>query len=210
MPLTPAQLAALKANIAANTAQVGGVAINALPQTPDNAFAVAAWYNLEAAGPFVVWRDLPMEDVLNLVTFANMTPLDAVPSVTSLPANPTAAQNATYNNQVAALHIWNGRANLCQSKQFNLQNLTLGRSTAPMRRSVYRAGLQDCLTNIPSGAAGATLAANWVGVRDGAKFNATNAEKVFATGAGTTAAPADLSFEGAITGDEVQAAWELP
>lgn len=215
MPLTPAQLPTLAAAIAANTAVLpagqpfAGVQVKDVPKNGDGAAQVAWWYNQEAAGPWVVWRDLPMADVLNLITFANMTPVDGVPAVTALGSNPSVAQNATYDNQMAGLHGWNARANLCQSKQFNLQNLTLGRDTAPMKRSVYRAGLQDCLTNIPSGAAGAPLAANWVGVRDGAKFNATNAEKLFATGTGTTAAPADLSFEGSLSDSDVRQAWGI-
>jgi hypothetical protein len=218
--LTPAQLTTLKADVAANTNTIpagqpwtgsfAGMQVKNVPNSGDGNAAIAGWYNLAAAPDFTVWRDLPMDTVLNAYTPANMTPLDTVPAVTTLPSNPTAAQNATYNNQVAALHIWNARANNCQAKQFNFQNLTIGRNTAPMKRSGYRAGLQDCLTNIPAGAGGALIAANWVGVRDGAKFLATNAEKLFATGTGTAATPADLSFEGPITGADVENARNLP
>lgn len=208
--LTTVQLQTLKADIAANanTITFGGVGtqIKNLPNNDDGNAATAAWYNQEAAGPWVVWRDLAMEDVLNQITFANMTPADVVPTVTALPASPTTAQNATYNNQVATLHTWNARANACQGKQFNLQNLTIGRTAAPMKRANYRAAVQDALTNIPAGAGGNLLAANWVGVRDAAKFNATNAEKLFSTGTGTTAAPADLGYEGPISGADVLAA----
>jgi hypothetical protein len=207
--LTQAQKTALKNAINANAAQVSythpdtgalvTVAINATAADDGTAAnAIAAWYNQVATPDFFVWRDLPMEVVLSLITYANMTPADAVPAVTALPANPTAAQNATYNNQMAALHAWNARANLCQGKQFNLQNLTIGRTTAPMKRANYRAALQDCLTNIPAGVAGALVAGNWVGVRDGAKFLATQAEKVLATGTGSQATPADLGYEGGL------------
>jgi hypothetical protein len=209
MGLTAAQKVTLGQNIDANAATIGGVAISALPHTADNAVAVAAWYNLTAAGPFVVWRDLTVATVSGLVTMASMTPLDAIPAVTSLPSNPTAAQNATYNNQMALLHIWGYRNALCTTKQVALQNLTIGRDVAPMKLTGYRAALQDCLTNVPAGASGATLSANWVGVRDAAKFNATNAEKVFATGTGTFATPADLAFEGSVTGAEVGEIWGI-
>jgi hypothetical protein len=197
MALTPAQLATLKTNFAANTATVsyGGqaVQVNALPNNSDANLAAAAWYNLAASPAFTVWRDLPMEDVLNLITFANMTPLDAVPTTPQL-----------------TVTVYQARAAACTCKQINLQNLTLSRTVAPMKKTGYRAALQDCLTNIPAGAAGALLAANWVGVRDGAKFSATNAEKLYATGNGQAATPSDLTHEGPITADDIQNARNLP
>ncbi len=193
MPLTSAQLTSLKADIAANanTITFGGqsVAISAVPNNPDGNFAIAAWYNLAASGPYVVWRDLPMETVLNTITFANMTPLDAVPTTPDL-----------------TVQVWIARSLSCQGKQFNLQNLINGRTTAPMKKTNYRAAMQDALTNVPAGASGALIAANWVGVRDGAKFNATNAEKLFASGAGTNANPSDLAFEGSLLGSDVESA----
>lgn len=207
--LTAAQLQTLKASIAANTAVVNGTPINELPNNSDANLAIANWYNGAASPEFVVWRDLPVETVLGLVTYANMTPLDAVPTVAALGSNPTAAQQATYDNQTASVATWQARSLACQGKQFNLQNLTLGRTTAPMKRVNYRAALQDCLTNVPAGASGASLAANWVGVRDAAKFPATNAEKLYAAGTGSSASPADLAFEGSITADDVQEARNL-
>lgn len=191
MPLTAIQQA-IATDSATQTALVGGVAIKDLPRNADNAFAVANWYNQAASPAYVVWRDLPMEAVLNLITFANMTPADAVPTTPDL-----------------SVQVWMARSLSCQGKQFNLQNLINGRTTAPMKKANYRAALQDCLTNIPAGAAGALLAANWVGVRDGAKFSATNAEKLLATGAGTSAAPSDLAFEGPVSDADVRQAWGI-
>jgi hypothetical protein len=212
--LTTAQLQTLKTDIAANTATVlyGGsqVAINTLPNNGDANFAIAAWYNGVAVPDYIVWRDLAMDKVLDTITFASMTPADAVPTVTGLSGNPTVAAQATYDNQMATLNTWRARSLSCQGKQFNLQNLTIGRTTAPMKKTNYRAAMQDCLTNIPAGASGANIAANWVGVRDGAKFQANRIEKLLATGAGTTATPSDLSHEGTISGDEVEAARNLP
>lgn len=186
MPLTGPQKTALKNDIAANASviasgQFAGVAVKDVPNDPDGRQAVADWYNLTASPAFVVWRDLPMEVVLGLITYAAMTPADA----------PDGTQQ------------WANRSLACQGKQFNLQNLTIGRSTAPMKRTNYRAALQDCLTNLPAGAGGSSIAANWTGVRDAAKFNATNAEKLFATGTGSTASPADMGYEGAITATDV-------
>jgi hypothetical protein len=207
--MTPTQLAAWKADIATNqneTPQYPGIAISAMPiANTDYADAIAKWYNITASPDWYVWRNIPIDTVLNLVTFASMTPVDSIPSVTSLPASPTNAQNATYNNQMATVHQWNARSLSCQGKQFNLQNLTIGRTIATMKTLSYRAALQDCLTSIPAGAGGATIAANWVGVRDAAKSLATRLEKLFSTGTGSLATPADLTFEGTATYQDLQA-----
>jgi hypothetical protein len=66
MPLTPDQLTTLGAHIAANANTIGGVAISELPHTPDNAVAVAEWYNLTAAPAFVVWRTFVTWDEIML------------------------------------------------------------------------------------------------------------------------------------------------
>ena len=199
MPLTAAQKTTLKADILANQATIpagqpwtnsyAGVAVSAVPNSNDGNATIAGWYNQTASPDFFVWRDLPMDTVLGLITYANMTPADAVPTDTAL--------------NVA---IWQGRSLVCQGKQFNLQNLTIGRTTAPMKKSNYRSGMADCLANIPSGAAGALLSANWGGVRDAAKFLARFAEKVLATGTGTFNTPADLGYEGTVSGDDIEAA----
>lgn len=193
--MTPAQQQTLKTHIQANTtvlAFAGGnmtIAANfgaPLVSSSDN-LVIASWYNGNASPDFFVWRDLPMSQVLNLITFANMTPADAVPA----------------SNAGDALLLWQARSLACQGKQFNLQNLTLGRSTAPMKLGNYRNAMQDCLTQVPAGASGALVAAGWVAVRDAAKGLATNLEKVFATGTGSFASPADSVFEGAVSGDEI-------
>jgi hypothetical protein len=188
--LTTAQLATLKADIAANTNTVliNGVAtqIKLVPASPDNAAQIAGWYNQAASPAWTVWRDLDMAVVLGLITYANMTPLDAVPTTPDL-----------------SVQVWIARAQACQGKQFNLQNLTLGRTVAPMKRTNYRAALQDCLTNVPAGASGALLSANWTAVRDAAKGTATNGEKLFSSGTGSAASPADLVVEGALDASDV-------
>lgn len=61
--LTTQQLAALKADIAADPT------LAALPQTPDNAFAVAAAYNLNAAPDYWVWRtSVPQLEIVSTTT----------------------------------------------------------------------------------------------------------------------------------------------
>lgn len=199
MPLTTAQLATLKAHIAANTNTIPagqpwtnsfvGVQVKDVPSGGGGLDTIAGWYNQVASPDYFVWRDLPMETVLNLVTFANMTPLDAVPTTPAL-----------------TVDVFRARALVCQGKQFNFQILTQGRATAPMKRLNYRAAMQDCLTNIPAGAAGALIAANWAGVRDGAKFLALRIEQVLATGNGASATPSDLSHEGTINALDVEQA----
>lgn len=203
MELTEQQKVDLKADILSNTNTIPagypwsgsfvGVQVKDIPNdSGDGNAATAGWYNLAATGPFVVWRDVPMEVILGAISYANMTPADAVPSTPDL-----------------ALQVFIARALICQGKQFNLQNLTLGRTTAPMKRSNYRNALQDCLSNIPAGLNGAPLGANWPGVRDSAKFSATNAEKLFSSGIGTDATPANLTFEGSISANDVNEALTL-
>lgn len=59
MPLTPAQLAALKADIALDGA------LSALPNDPDAAFQIAALYNLPASPEYVVYRTaVPMREIM--------------------------------------------------------------------------------------------------------------------------------------------------
>lgn len=63
MVLTNAQLSALAADIAASE-------FSALPQTPDNAFAIAEAYNLGAEPVFVVWRtDVSVKDAKNAMVW---------------------------------------------------------------------------------------------------------------------------------------------
>lgn len=192
MSLTSAQDQTLKTDIAANTNTIpagqpwsggyAGMQVKDVPNVSSGNAAIAGWYNLTAVPDFFVWRDIDMETVLNSITFANMTPVDAVPT-----------------NPDSAIQVWKARSLACQGKQFNLQNLTIGRAVAPMKRANYRAGLQDCLTNIPAGTSGALIAANWVAVRDAAKFTASNVEKLLATGTGTQATPADTNYEEQLT-----------
>lgn len=180
MSLTPAQLATLKADILADGT------LNAKPDTPDGNIEVAAAYNALAAGPFTVWASTtPTSTVFDAIIWASLTPTDA--------ADGTA--------------LWTNRNLMCQSKQMNVQTMLVGRESISSGKANIRAGLQDALTNVPSGASGANLAAGWTAVRDGMKRSATRGEKLFATGGnGAFGTPADLGFEGQLTYSDVHQA----
>lgn len=181
MSLTIAQLQALKADIAADPS------LGQLAHTPDNAFAIATAYNLDAAGPFVVWRSsTAAADVFNAIAWAALTPADA----------PDGTQ------------AWGNRSLCCQGKQFNLQTLLAGQATVASGRSNIRAGFQDALTNVPSGTGGATVNAGFSAVKAAFSRNAGRAEKLFASGTGSAASPADLGWEGTLLYTDVVAAWQ--
>lgn len=176
------RLATLRAAIDADQA------LAALPNNPDANQSIADAFNANAAPDFTVWlSSVPVDVVLNQITFANMTPVDA----------PDGTQT------------WANRSLAAQGKQLNLQNLILGRQSLPVGQSNFRAALQDALTGLPTGASGATIQANWAGVRTAIQRLATRAERLYATGTGTPASPANIVVEGRVTRDEVEAARNL-
>lgn len=180
MSLTTAQLAALKANIQGTSTLNSSVALQ-------DWAAVANYYNTIASPTFTVWcSTVPTAQIFNSIIWANMTPVDAPDGTLT----------------------WETRSLCCQGKQFNLQTMLGGQQQLSTGLASIRSGLQDALTNLPSGASGALLSAGWVTLRDGPlKRSATNGEKVFATGGnGAFATPADLGFEGTIQPSDVQTA----
>jgi hypothetical protein len=189
MALTSAQYATIKADIAANSD------LNTKPNTPDGNFEVARLYNLLASPDFYVWRtEVAVQEIYNQINWVNLTPVDAVPDATV-----TTGTALTYLN----------RAMVCQAKQFNLQTLLLGQGTINAARSNVRAGLQDALSNYPSGVNGALIGGNWVAVRDNALARkATRLEKLLsAGGTGANAQNAStMGFEGGISPDDVTTA----
>ena len=177
MSLSTAQLATLKADILADAT------LNAKPNNSDGNTEIVDAYKVDAV--FTVWRSTTETDeVFNAVTWANLTP----------------------NYAADGTQLWLNRAMACQGKQFNVQTMLTGRTTIASGKVNVRAGLQDALTNVPSGTGGTTVAAGWVAVRDGMKRVANRGEKLLATGTGTFAAPADLGFEGSFTTDDIHAA----
>lgn len=191
MVLTSAQLATLK-----TTVQNDGV-LNALRTTPggaDGNQAIADALNVVDNTFFVYRTSIPVQEIFDQITWANLTPTDA-------PAT-------TFD---AAGMAWQNRALACQAKQFNVQLLLQGQLTINGAKSNVRAGLQDALTNVPSGVSGTTVSGGWVPVRDNALARkATRAEKLFATGGnGTTAAlAATMQAEGSLTGANVESAFQ--
>lgn len=176
MALTPAQITLL------NTAVLAEPTLNGKVGVDDG--AVINWLN--AVTTFVVWRtSTPVSDIQDAITWANFTP-----------NNPAAGAGQDFANWALA----------CQGKQFNLQNLLSasggGVSTA---KANIRAGLQDALTAIPSGTNGANKSGGWPAVQLVIQRFATNAEKVLATGTGTSASPGDLGFDGTIQFSEINA-----
>lgn len=179
MVLTPAQLATLKAAILADAN------INTIPQGSDGSFAIAVYLNTAVSPNFFVYRTtIPVQEIYDQITWANLTPTDTADTTVQ----------------------WQNRAIACQGKQFNLEIILQGQSTVSGAKANVRAGLQDALTNVPSGVAGALVSAGWPNVRDNALARlATRFEKLFSVGAnGSTAALAGtMVLEGPISVDDV-------
>lgn len=164
--LTTAQLQALKAAILADP--------NCTAWVADGSHGAIAEY-LRGPSTFVVWKSqTATQDIYDGVTWANLTPTDA------------ADGTATYTN----------RALVCQAKQLNLQILLQGRDSVNSSKSNIRTGLQDALTNVPSGAGGALVSAGWTAVRLAMQRFASLYEKVYATGTGTQGSPGALVIDG--------------
>jgi hypothetical protein len=181
--LTPTQQATLRTFIDATPE------LAAQPNSPDGNYEVARLLNLAAVPAFVVWNPTaPLDKVQEAVTWANLTPTDAADSS----------------------QLWQNRSDVCQGKQFNLQML-LTRPSGTIRGDLsrVRTGLQDALTNVPSGTGGALQDAGWggaSGVRGALLRDALLVEKVFATGTGTSASPATMTYVGTISPSDVQQA----
>ena len=156
--------------------------------------ACAEILNAATAGFWVYRTSIPVAELFDAIVWANFTPSDAVPTDTSL------------NND-----IFQSRQIACQTKQMNLQTMIVGQGAINGAKANIRAGLQDALTSIPSGTNGATRSAGWTTVRDAVLARlATRAEKLYANVAGgngsAAAAAATLTFEGALTSADIQAA----
>lgn len=172
--MTPSQLATLKALVAAEPTLAQAVL------TGQDA-AIAAWLNEDASPSYFVWRSTtPASDVMDAITWANLTPADA--------ADGTAA--------------FTNRALACQAKQLNLQILLQGRESVATGKTSVRGGLSDALTNVPAGAGGTLMDAGWLGagkVKAAITRLASRAEKALATGSGTSGTPSALTFEGQVS-----------
>lgn len=152
------------------------------PHNSDTASGIAdllATYDLT---PYKVWSTtVPTKNVYDTVIWANFTP-----------AAPSAGDGQDYANRSLA----------CQGKQFNLQTL-LFRDTIDASKPGIRSGLQDALTQVPSGTAGAFKQCGWTSVQLIIQRPANILEKLLATGTGSDASPATMSFEGRLSYQEV-------
>lgn len=119
MSLTPAQLATLKADIAANTNTIPagqpwsgafvGVQVKNVPGTGDGNAAIAGWYNLAASPTWTVWRKLvSITDVgdafngteLAGLTTGNQTRLQTIALFSAGGVNPSLADRRQFFDDV--------------------------------------------------------------------------------------------------------------
>lgn len=185
--MTPSQLAAIKADILASPD------LNAQPNNSDGAYEIARLYNLPASPTFNVWRtDAPVDAILDAINWSLYTPQDA------------ADNTATYTNRLLAI----------QTKQMNLQNMLIGRSSINAAKVNIRAGLRDAVIAVPAGASGAAVSpggASGATVLAACIRNATRIEKLLATASqgsdttGTTTARV-MGFEGQVSYQDIEAA----
>lgn len=172
--LSPAKIATLRPVVQAEPTLAQAIA------TGDD-YAIAAWLNAAFVPDFFVWRtSMNTGEVYDSIVWANLTPADT----------PDGTQ------------LWLNRALAAQGKQFNIQTLLQGRDTINPARANVRAGLQDALTGLPTGPAGATRAAGWVALQLIMSRKARRAEKTLSTGPGTQATPATMVFEGTVSAQE--------
>jgi len=221
--MTPAQLAALKTHILANTNTVtfGGTPtqIKDVPNTGDGNYAVAEWYNATTSPAYRVWDTaVPLKTVRGLVDLSKFTPSD----------NPPASTNTVTGTNDALLY--QNRALKCQLQQANAVFLIQGEGSVDCSALRFRQSFNDCLTLIPSGAGGANQNAGWGtsaapgAVRLAMQRAATNAEKLFAVAStaapnagnvgadprGGTTNPDTLVFVGGVSPSDVNTALNLP
>lgn len=181
--LTAPQLAILKAAILAETDST--VVTARTPATRDDR-VIAAFYNQPST--FYVWKSsVDTEAIFEAIDWAKLTVTDQATTADS--------------PQVAAAQTnWHLG---CQGKQFNLQIVLQGRQTINATRLKTRQMLTDALQNLPSGAGGALQDAGWTQVKQALYRAATRGEALYATGTGTTGVPGLLTFEGAVSLDDV-------
>lgn len=185
--MTPAQLQAIKADIAADPV------MSALPRNGDSNYEIARLYNLPAAVAMSVWRtDAPVKLINDAIDYSKYTPVDAADGTT----------------------IQTNRLLTIQTKQMNLQNLLIGRDTVDASKVNIRKGLQDAVIQFPAGAAGAMVAsggAAGVNVMNAMLRNATRAEKLLNAGGSTTGTVTAnlLGFEGTVMDRDIEASWNV-
>jgi hypothetical protein len=182
--LTTAQLQTLKADLTANagTVPINGIptAISAVPHGPDNAAAVAAWYNQPAAPDYYVWRTSVTE-----AEYVGTSGVDVA------------------NGGAATVWSWTGAGFItrAQGERDAWNRLFVSGFANPSLANVRQA-----FADILSGGT-ATGPANQNHPPTVSKRKATAAEKLFAAGTGSFGAPATMAFEGSLSYADVINAW---
>lgn len=173
--MTPAQITSLRAKVLLDQTAV------AMMQDRDTT-SLRDYLNAPASPAYKVWRSsTDAATVSDSVVWSSLTP------------NDTADGTAAFTN----------RALVCQAKQINLQILLQGQTQINSAKSNIRAGFQDALTNVPSGAGGAPVNAGWPAVKAAMTRAATLAEKLVATGTGSDGSPANLDIDGELSDQDV-------
>ena len=150
---------------------------------------MAQWFNLPTSPAHVVWStNAEVNSLLDAIAFDQYTP-------SQQPSDATAA-------------ISSARLLAIQTKQMNLQNMTIGRERINCSRNRVREGLLDAVLNIPSGNNGALRsAAGADGIRllNAMTRAALRGERIFATTSSTTGVLTafNLGYEGIITDQDV-------
>ena len=162
MALNPIQRATLKAYIQADPV------LSLLTTGIDSISTIINTLNAVAVPGYFIWNNSVLTEAINdAITWTNFTPND-IPDTTVLFQN---------------------RALICQLKLEQLQALLISRTFFDATKQTQVAGLQDALTNLPSGNAGVNRSAGWASVKLILSKPATVAQKLFATGTGTQASP---------------------
>lgn len=166
MPLTPAQLTALKAEVTTNPLYAADLASG-------NDTGVAAALNADAAPDFWVWRTSVFESEFTRATSADGT---------------TWSWPAYIARTVQEQNAW--------ARMFMGGQAGMNPSLANVRQ-----GLADIFSGSASSAPAQRTHLTAVSRR-----RANRAERLFAAGTGSAAAPAVMAFEGKVTPDDVSAA----
>lgn len=213
MALTAAQITALHDDIAANanTVLINNVSTqikNVAHDQGDNAFAVAAWYNLFAAVDFFGnYSSVPLGAIKAAIAHKNYTPGDQPP-----------ASGATAQATNDAL-LYLNRMLLGQSFQMEINNLLLVGNTFDATNASLVSSLKDATnTDMPLGANGVAQKGGWggaSGVQSVICRKGNRVEQLLATkGAGgsntdgsTNLKAATFTYEGIIGVPDIVSAW---
>lgn len=184
MALTNAQLITLRNYIAADPI------LSQFDHNSDGAAAIADLLNVGVSEEYYVWRDITQpNEIIDTIMWSEFTQTDAIPAVAD----------------DVRIHI--ARSLVCQGKQLSLQTLLVRRDGINTGLPNIRFSIEDALTNIPSGASGALVDAGWGFVKAVISRKPTVFEKIYSTGIGSSAAPADMPVVGPVSYQQIVSAW---